>query len=114
VVLEYTSGAAGGLDEYSTFLTADQLNDLYSQIEGNFVGLGVELKAADNALLIVNVIHGSPADRGGIKAGDRLTAVAGKATRELTTDQAAELLQGQEGSTVELMAVTGNQPPRQV
>jgi carboxyl-terminal processing protease len=114
VILEYTAGAAGGLDEYSTFLTADQLTDLYSQIEGNFVGLGVELKAAENALLIVNVIHGSPAERAGIKAGDRLVAVAGKATRDLTTDQAAELLQGGEGTSVELMDVTSNDPPRRV
>ena len=93
-ILEYVSGATGGLDEYSTFLTPDQLNDLYSQIDGNFVGLGVELKAADNALLIVNVIHGSPAEKAGIKAGDRFIAVAGKSTHELTTDQAAELLKG--------------------
>jgi carboxyl-terminal processing protease len=115
VILEYTAGAAGGLDEYSTFLTADQLTDLYSQIEGNFVGLGVELKAAENALLIVNVIHGSPAERAGIKAGDRLVAVAGKETRDLTTDQAAELLQGGEGTSVELMDVTANDPnPRRV
>jgi carboxyl-terminal processing protease len=114
VILEFTAAAAGGLDEYSTFLTADQLTDLYSQIEGNFVGLGVELKAADQALLIVNVIHGSPAERAGIKGGDRLVAVAGKATRDLTTDQAAELLQGPEGTTVELMDVTANDPPRRV
>jgi carboxyl-terminal processing protease len=114
VILEYTAGAAGGLDEYSTFLTADQLNDLYSQIEGNFVGLGVELKAAENALLIVNVIHGSPAERAGIKSGDRLTAVAGKSTHELSTDQAAELLQGEEGSSVELQAVSAGEPPRRV
>jgi carboxyl-terminal processing protease len=114
VILEFTAAAAGGLDEYSTFLTADQLTDLYSQIEGNFVGLGVELKAADNALLIVNVIHGSPAERSGIKAGDRLVAVAGKATRDLTTDQAAELLQGPEGTSVELMDVTSNDPPRRI
>ena len=46
-VLEYTCGATSGLDAYSTFLTADQLNEVYSQIEGNFVGLGVELKASD-------------------------------------------------------------------
>ncbi|HKD35898.1 MAG TPA: S41 family peptidase, partial [Pirellulales bacterium] len=114
VILEYTAGAAGGLDEYSTFLTADQLNDLYSQIDGNFVGLGVELKAADSALLIVNVIHGSPAERAGIKAGDRLTAVAGRFTRDLTTDQAAELLQGEEGTSVELQAVTAGEPPRRI
>lgn len=111
-ILEYTGGAGGGLDEYSTFLTPDQLNDLYSQIEGNFVGLGVELKSADDALLIVNVIHGSPADRAGLKAGDRIIAVSGHTTHQLSTDQAAELLQGPEGSSVALTAVTGNEQPR--
>lgn len=112
-ILEYTTGAAGGLDEYSMFLTADQLNDLYSQIEGNFVGLGVELKAADGALLIVNVIHNSPAERGGLKAGDKITAVAGRATHDLSTDAAADLLQGPENTTVELTTVRGTEPPTQ-
>jgi len=111
-VLEYTGGAAGGLDEYSTFLTPDQLNDLYSQIEGNFVGLGVELKSAENALLIVNVIRNSPAERAGLKSADRIVAVAGKSTRQLSTDQAAELLQGPEGTSVELAVVSGNGPER--
>ncbi len=114
IILEFTSAAAGGLDEYSTFLTADQLNDLYSQIEGNFVGLGIELKAAEKALLIVNVIHGSPAERAGIKPGDRLVSVSGKSTRDVTTDQAAELLQGPEGSSVDLLAVTGQDQPRKL
>jgi carboxyl-terminal processing protease len=111
-ILEYAGGAAGGLDEYSTFLTPDQLNDLYSQIEGNFVGLGVELKSAENALLIVNVIHGSPAERAGLKASDRIVAVAGHSTHDLSTDQAAELLQGAEGTSVDLTTVTADQPAR--
>ncbi|HEX3998140.1 MAG TPA: S41 family peptidase [Pirellulales bacterium] len=111
-ILEYTGGAAGGLDEYSTFLTPDQLNDLYSQIEGNFVGLGVELKSADNALLIVNVIHGSPAERAGLKAADRIVAVAGHSTHDLSTDQAAELLQGAEGTSVALTIASASQPDR--
>ncbi len=106
VILEYTAAMMGGLDEYSSFLTSGQLNDLYSQIEGNFVGLGVELKAAEGSLLIVNVIHKSPAERAGIKAGDRIVAVGDRSTTDLTTDQAAELLQGTEGSTVELAIAT--------
>jgi carboxyl-terminal processing protease len=114
VVFEYIAGALGGLDEYSTFLTAGQLTDIYSQIDGNFVGLGVELKADNNALLIMNVIPGSPADRAGIKRGDRLTGVAGKTTRDLTTDQAAELLQGEDGTSVEVVAVSGEAPERKL
>ena len=53
-LLEFTAAAAGGLDHYSAFLTADQLRDIYSQIEGNFVGPGRraegrQRRAADRA-----------------------------------------------------------------
>ena len=69
MILEYTCGSIGALDEYSTFLTGGQLHDLYSQIDGNFVGLGVELKAANNQLQIVSVITDSPAERAGFAQG---------------------------------------------
>ncbi len=112
VVLEYVSGATNALDQYSTYLTAGQLNEVYSQIEGNFVGLGVELKAADGALLIVKVITGSPAERGGIRANDRIVAVDGRSTSSMNTDQAANMLQGKEGSVVDVTAVSPGQRPR--
>ena len=113
VTLEYTCAAIGALDAYSAYLTSDQLTDVYSQIEGNFVGLGIELKAAEKSLLIVKVITGSPAERAGIKAGDRIVEVDGKATAELSTDAAADLLQGPENSVAQVMVMnTANQPRR--
>lgn len=114
VVLEYTCGATNSLDPYSAFLTAGQLDEVYSQIEGNFVGLGIELKAHDGALLIVKVIPGSPAERGGLHDGDTIVAVDGQSTRELSTDQAANMLQGQEGTVVEVTAVTPGKQPRRL
>jgi carboxyl-terminal processing protease len=114
VVLEYTCGATNSLDLYSTYLTPDQLTDIYAQIEGNFVGLGIELKASDGALSIVRVIAGSPAERSGIRAGDRIINVDGQSTRELTTDQAANLLQGEVDSVAVLTVVSPGSPPRQV
>ncbi|QDV72049.1 S41 family peptidase [Botrimarina mediterranea] len=104
--MEFVSAAAGGLDTYSAFLTPGQLRDVYSQIEGNFVGLGVELKADNGALLIVRVIPGSPAERAGMKAGDRITAVDGQQTASLSTDEAASLLTGEEGSFAFVTVVT--------
>jgi carboxyl-terminal processing protease len=103
VAFEYICGAAGGLDDYSTYLTGSQLRDIYSQIEGNFVGLGVELKAEDHALLIVHVIPGSPAEEFGIRPGDRITAVQGRSTSELSSDEAAGMLQGEEGTVADLV-----------
>src|SRR5690606_23911738 len=111
-IFEYTAAMLGGLDEYSTFLTRSQLDDLYSPIEGNFVGLGVELKADAGTLLIVNVVSNSPAERAGIKPGDRIVEVAGRSMDDVTTDQAAELLQGVEGSVAELVVQTDGESPR--
>ena len=112
VALEYVCGAAGGLDTYSAFLTGDQLRDVYSQIEGNFVGLGIELKADDGALLLVHVIPGSPAKEAGMKSGDRITEVDGQTTAGLSTDGAAGLLLGEEGTTVRVTVESPGQAPR--
>jgi len=113
-VLEFTAAAASALDHYSAFLTADQLRDIYSQIEGNFVGLGVELKADNGALLIVHVIPNSPAQKAGILDGDRIVAVAGQSTSKMSTDEAATLLTGPEGSICRVSVVTTGQSPREL
>lgn len=112
VVLEYICGATSSLDPYSSFLTASQLNEVYAQIDGSFVGLGIELKAEEGSLLIVNVITGSPAQQGGILPGDRIVAVDGQPTEALSTDQAANLLQGPEGSSVKVTVVSAGAAPR--
>ena len=114
VVLEYTCGAANTLDPYTTYLTPDQLTEVYSQIEGNFVGLGVELKTQGDTLLIVRVIAGSPAERSGIRADERIVAVDGRSTRDVSADRAANLLQGLAGTMVELTVADAAGQSRQV
>jgi carboxyl-terminal processing protease len=113
-LMEMTAAAVGGLDEYSAFLTNGQLDDLYAQIEGNFVGLGVELKSAEDGLLVVHVIPGSPAERSGIRAGDHLVGVGGRSIGGMNVDEAAQLLQGPEGSVVTLAILRAPAPARAV
>jgi carboxyl-terminal processing protease len=78
------------------------------------VGLGVELKADNGDLLIVHVIPRSPAEKAGIADGDRIVAVDGQATNALSTDEAASLLTGTEGSLVRVSVVTAGQAARDV
>jgi carboxyl-terminal processing protease len=101
VIMEFVSGAAAALDEYSSFLTGGQMDELFSQIEGNFVGLGVELKTEPTGLSIVNVIPGGPAHAGGIRPGDFIVAVDGKTTpADATPDTLADMLRGVDGTKV--------------
>ena len=61
VLLEFTCGACDALDDFTSYLTPDKLEDLYAMIDGNFVGLGVELKIDKEGLRLVGVIRGGPA-----------------------------------------------------
>lgn len=112
VIMEYLCGAVASLDEYSSYLTSAQLEEVFSQIEGNFVGLGVELKSEEHALLVVNVITGGPAEKGGLKAGDRITSVEGQPLTILNPDTAADMLRGEEGTQVTVLVQTDNSTPR--
>ena len=114
IVLEFLCGATNSLDTYSAYLTSDQLGEVYAQIDGNFVGLGIELKMDNGQLLIVRVISGSPAQEAGLKAGDSIAMVDGRSIAGLNTDQAANLLLGEEGSTVVISVVTPGQPAREL
>ena len=103
VVMEYVFGGCNALDDYSGFLTADRLSDLYSNIDGEFVGLGVEMKEEkDLGMLLVNVLPDSPASIGGLRQGDRITWIDGRDIRAATIDEAAALMRGQVGSRVKL------------
>ncbi len=113
-VAEFTCAAAASLDDYSAFLTGNQLDDVMSQIEGNFVGLGIELKAEDHALRIVSVIAGGPADQGGIRVDDQIVEVDGRSTQDMSTDKAADMLKGVEGSHVELVLLDGHGDARRL
>ncbi len=102
VILEFTYGACDALDDYTSYLTPDKLDDLYAMIDGNFVGLGIELKQDAEGLRLVGVIRGGPAWDAGLKSGDQITSVAGRSVKGLSLDEAAGQLQGTEGSPIEI------------
>ena len=108
-VYEYVCGAVGLLDPYSGFLTEGELTEMTSQIEGNFVGLGVELRPQGQKLNVVSVIRGGPAALAGIQSDDEILSVDGITTAAAGADHVADLLRGPEGSKVVLSLNRGNE-----
>lgn len=113
-ILEFTCAAVASLDQYSAYLTGSQLDEVFSQIEGNFVGLGIELKSEADSLLIVNVIPGGPAEAAGMRANDRIIEVDGNSTHTVSPDTAADMLKGPEFSYVNVVLQAPDNTTRQL
>ncbi|MFO0455253.1 MAG: S41 family peptidase [Planctomycetota bacterium] len=109
-IYEFVSGAMAALDPYSSYMSESQYGETMSQIEGNFVGLGVELKTHNDRLEIVNVISGGPASQGGLRPGDNILAIDNVSVSETGSEKAADNLRGPDGSIVTLDIKRDEQP----
>ncbi|MBM4077724.1 MAG: S41 family peptidase, partial [Planctomycetes bacterium] len=108
VVMEYVFGACNSLDDYSSYLTPGKLDDLYNNIDGEFVGIGIEMKAEPGkGLLLLNVLQDSPAEESGATSGDYIVGIEGRDSRNMSTEEAAQLLQGLSGSRLRLTLADG-------
>src|SRR6266567_5462301 len=95
-------GLAYGLDPYSTYLTPDQVKDYRADGKSNLVGIGAELSQVASFLYVVAPVKGSPADQSGVRAGDIIEYIDGKATRDISLYDARQLLNGAPGTEVKL------------
>src|SRR5438874_1785203 len=104
-------GLAYGLDPYSTYLTPDQVKDYNENGRGNQVGIGAELSQVASYLYVIAPMKGSPADQAGVRAGDIIEYIDGKATRDISLYDAKQLLNGAAGSEVKLRILRANARP---
>lgn len=61
-----------GLDPHSAYISAAELTDVNSDLEGAFSGVGISFQILNDTVFAVDVISGGPAEKVGLKAGDRI------------------------------------------
>ncbi len=95
------------LDPHSYYMDPEDLAQAQEQLEGKFEGIGVEFMIYKDSLVVVKTVPGGPSEKAGLKAGDRIVEVEGKAIsgKELDSEKAQKLLKGKGGSEV-VVAVT--------
>ena len=106
VIYEYIAGSIGLLDPYSALLTPGEYQEVMSGIEGNLIGLGIELWAEGTELRIVDVFRGGPAYFAGLSPKQHILKVDGVSVQEIGAKRAADMLRGPEGSSVQLQLRT--------
>lgn len=87
-------------DPHSSFLPADEYENLRIRTEGEYGGVGLEVTERNGYVTVVSPIPGGPAGRMGIRAGDQFFEIEGVRADTMVTDQAVELLRGRPGDEV--------------
>ena len=95
-------GMVRDLDAHSEYLDASEYRDIRVSTTGSYTGVGVEVAEVDGRLLIITPIAGSPAALAGIRRGDELLAVDGRAVDPGDRRGTLQRLRGQAGSRVKL------------
>jgi len=100
-------GATAGLvrsleDPHSVFFPPKDAEIFESSVRGDFEGVGMEIGSKDNILTVVAPLKGTPADRAGIMAGDKIIKIDTISTVDMLTEEAVRLIRGERGTKVVL------------
>jgi carboxyl-terminal processing protease len=95
-------GMVHNLDPHSSFMTKEEYRELMLETKGSFTGIGVEITVKDNFLTVVSPIEGTPADKVGMKAGDKIIKIENKRTKDMSLMEAVKKIRGPKGTKVNL------------
>lgn len=95
-------GMLGTLDPHTVYMSPQIYRELKVDTSGRFDGIGIEVTVRDGWLTVVSPVKGSPADKVGIQAGDRIVKIGGHLTKDLNLSEAVTLMRGKRGSHITL------------
>lgn len=101
-------GAIKGLtaslgDPYTEFMPPAQSKKFNESISGSFDGIGAEIgKSEDDILTVIAPLKGSPAEKSGLKSGDKVLKIDGVITNDMSIDESISKIRGKKGTVVNL------------
>lgn len=96
-------------DRWSYYISADNYASYLENKNNAYVGVGVTIQQSEGKLVILKVAEGGPAEEAGVLPGDILIAADGTELSGMDLTQVRPLIQGKEGTTVELTVLRGEE-----
>lgn len=90
-------------DPYTKFLNPDEFAEEGRSISGTLFGIGIQIGVRDDKLVVIAPIEETPAQKAGLMANDEIMEINGKNTKGMSVKEAADLIRGKQGTTVELL-----------
>lgn len=99
-------GLANSLDDPYTFFLPPKENEIFEEdISGEFQGVGMEIAVRDEVLTVVSPLKDTPAERAGLKSGDKILEIDDEETRGLDISTAVSKIRGPKGTQVVLLVM---------
>ena len=103
------SGLVDSLDDpYSVFMDPEESKEFMEDMEGSFEGIGAEIGIRKNILTIIAPLEGMPAEKAGLKSGDKIIKIDGETTIDITLSEAVRKIRGEKGTEVVLTIMREN------
>lgn len=117
---ERVDGAIAGLveaygDPYTVYLSPEDSALFAEDIAGNFEGVGMEVGSREGVLTVIAPLPDTPAERAGIRSGDKIIRIDGKSTEHMSVDVAVKHIRGEKGTPVVFTVLQkGNEELREI
>ena len=109
------NGMLSSLDPHSSYLNAEDYQDMQVQTRGEFYGLGIEVTMENELIKVISPIDDTPADRAGILSNDLISHLDGEPVQGLTLREAVERMRGPANSSITLTVIReGQTQPLQI
>ncbi len=88
------------LDPYTNYITESQIEDYRFMTTGEYGGIGSLIRTIDGEVYISEPYEGFPAQKVGLKAGDKILMIDGKKVADKDQEEISQLLKGQSGTSL--------------
>ena len=96
------NGVLQSLDPYSAYMSPELFENMQTDTQGKFGGLGIEIGMESGVVKVISPIDGTPAAKAGIKAGDYIVKIGKTQVQGKSLMEAVKLMRGPVGSSIEL------------
>ena len=96
-------GMVSSLDPHSSYMAERAFKEMSMDIKGEFQGVGIQIGIKNAQLTIIAPIEGTPGDRAGLAAGDKILKINDEWTKDLTIEEAVDKMRGPKNTQVRLL-----------
>ncbi|MBM3328701.1 MAG: S41 family peptidase [Calditrichaeota bacterium] len=98
------------LDPHSVYIPPAEQKEIAERDQGEFEGIGISFVIQNELITVISAIPGTPADRLGIRSGDRIVEIDGISAYGITSDEVFKKLRGKRGTTVKVKVAREGAP----